>query len=123
MERPIILAVDDMPEILMGLAAILGDYDVRTTKIAASAFTLLRTTKVSLILLDIEMPRMSGFDFLNYLKQQPEYADIPVIFITSNADVETITKALKAGAKGYIVKPFTADLVREKVDSVIKAAP
>jgi CheY-like chemotaxis protein len=120
-KEPVILAVDDMPEILMSLLSILANtYDVRTAKTATAAFSVLHGEHVALILLDIEMPRMSGFEFLEYLHKQPEYANIPVIFITSNSEQEAVIHAMEMGAKGYIVKPFTQDRVLDKIAKVLE---
>jgi DNA-binding response OmpR family regulator len=119
--QPVILAIDDTPEILMSLFSILMDsYDVRTAKTATAAFSVLHAEHVALILLDIEMPRMSGFEFLEYLHHQSDYANIPVIFITSNSEQDTVIHAMEMGAKGYIVKPFTRDKVLEKIAKVLE---
>jgi CheY-like chemotaxis protein len=121
MDEITILAVDDTPEILESLNSILGnDYDLRLAKIATAAWTVLRLTEVNLILLDIEMPEMDGFEFLESISAKPEYNRIPVVFITSNAEREMIDKALKMGAAGYITKPFSPETLRETVASVVK---
>jgi PleD family two-component response regulator len=121
--QPVILAIDDAPEVLITLSSMLKeDYDVRVAKTAVSAFAVLRQEEVSLILLDIEMPRMSGFEFLVYINTRSEYRGIPVIFVSSDSDTETVTNALKRGASGYIVKPFTKETLKEKVIAVLDAA-
>lgn len=118
--QKIILAVDDQPEVLEGLFAILNaKYDVRIAKTAPTAFSVLHAEHVSLILLDIAMPRMDGFEFLEYLQSKPEYENIPVLFVTSSSDSATVTRSLAMGAKGYIIKPFTADTVLTKVSETI----
>ncbi|MDR2782386.1 MAG: response regulator [Treponema sp.] len=121
MDEKTILAIDDSPEILESLNGILGDdYDVRLAKTASAAWTALRLTEVNLILLDIEMPGMSGFDFLETIHTtRPEYKDIPVIFISSYADQETIDKALNMGAVGYIVKPVLPEDLRETLKGIL----
>ncbi|MDR0706521.1 MAG: response regulator [Treponema sp.] len=118
MDEKTILAVDDSPEILESLHSILGnDYDVRLAKTASAAWTALRLTEVNLILLDIEMPGMSGFDFLETINTtRTEYKDIPVIFISSNAEQEIMDKALGMGAVAYIVKPFLPDNLCETIE-------
>jgi putative two-component system response regulator len=120
--QDLILAIDDMPEILMSIASILDEYDVRIAKTAKAAFSILANEQVSLILLDIEMPQMSGFEFIKKLYDQSEYRHIPVLFVTANSDEETIARILQTGVKGYIVKPFTTDTVKEKVSAVLDAA-
>jgi len=120
-EKKIILAVDDMPENLMQLGSLLESYfDVRLARSADMAFNVLNRTKVDLILLDIVMPEMLGFDFLNLLRSGNSInKKTPVIFVTSHADIEIIGRAIKAGAKDYIVKPIVAETLYKKINSVI----
>ncbi|MDR2660339.1 MAG: response regulator, partial [Spirochaetaceae bacterium] len=82
--KKIVLAVDDMPEVLQSINSILGDeYDVRLAVDAASAQEFLKISKVDLMLLDVEMPGMTGLEFLEKLQSNPEHKRIPVVFITS----------------------------------------
>jgi putative two-component system response regulator len=120
-EKKIILAVDDMPENLMQLGSLLESYfDVRLARSAEMAFNVLNRTKVDLILLDIVMPEMLGFDFLNLLRSGNSVnKKTPVIFVTSHADIDIIGRAIKAGAKDYIVKPIVAETLYKKINSVI----
>jgi putative two-component system response regulator len=120
-DKKIILAVDDMPENLMLLGSLLEPYfDVRLAKSADMALNLLATSKVDLILLDIVMPEMSGFDFLNILRdRESPNKKTPIIFITSFADLDVIGRAIKLGAKDYIVKPIVAETLYKKIDGVI----
>ncbi|MDR0382709.1 MAG: response regulator [Spirochaetaceae bacterium] len=115
--KKIIMAVDDMPEVLRSINAILKDkYDVRLSTDAASAQAALKNIKVDLILLDFEMPGISGMTFLENLQKNPDCKDIPVVFITANHDTELVKKAIKKGAKGYIAKPFPPESLLESVD-------
>jgi len=120
-EKKIILAVDDMPENLMQLGSLLESYfDVRLARSADMAFNVLNKIKVDLILLDIVMPEMLGFDFLNLLRSGNSVnKKTPVIFVTSHADIDIIGRAIKAGAKDYIVKPIVAETLYKKINSVI----
>ena len=117
-EEKIILAIDDMPEVLTSINEILGhDYDVRPAKSAAAALMMLRTEKVDLILLDIDMPVLSGFDFQEFAKRKPDIGKIPILFITSLTNPDIIKKAKTSGALGFIAKPFTADELKMQVHS------
>jgi putative two-component system response regulator len=120
-DKKIILAVDDMPENLMLLGSLLEDYfDVRLAKSALMALNLLNGIKVDLILLDIVMPEMSGFEFINLLRERESpNRKTPVIFITSYADLDVIGRAIKSGARDYIVKPIVAETLYKKIDAVI----
>jgi CheY-like chemotaxis protein len=115
--KKVILAVDDMPEVLQSIASILQDkYDVRIAVNATSAQEALeKSGKVDLILLDVEMPGMSGIEFLETLQKNLNYKSIPVVFITGNKDSNVVNEAIKKGGKGYITKPFTRDALLESV--------
>ena len=123
-DKKIILAVDDMTENLTIMRSILEKhYDARLAKSAKMALELLNNTHVDLILLDIEMPGMTGFQFLEQLnrKDSPN-KDTPVIFVTSHADRDLINKAINAGAKDYIVKPVKAESLYKKINSVFDSS-
>jgi putative two-component system response regulator len=123
MDEKTILAVDDSPEILESLNSILGDeHDVRLAKTASAAWTVLNMTKVDVILLDIEMPGMTGFEFLDTIHtDRTEYKDIPVVFVSSNSEQETIDRAFSKGAAGYMVKPFMPGDLRNCVQNALNA--
>jgi CheY-like chemotaxis protein len=114
--RKIVLAVDDMSMNLRTIKVNLEKFfDVRLAKSGELALSVLKSTRVDLILLDIEMPMMSGFEVLEFIKKLPDLKDIPVIFVTSHVSTELITKALKSGAIDYIMKPFEPDVLLRKV--------
>ena len=120
-EKKIILAVDDGPENLKILGTMLEKYfDVRLAKSTDMALNILSRTKVDLILLDIVMPEMSGFEFLNLIRSGGSInKKTPIIFITSHADADIIGRAIKSGVKDYIVKPIVAEILYKKIDSII----
>ncbi|MDR0498066.1 MAG: response regulator [Treponema sp.] len=121
MSKRIILAVDDMPENLTLIRSMLEEhFDVRLAKSGNMALNLLDNTQVDLILLDIEMPGMTGFEFLkNYHIQKPENKRTPVIFVTSLASTDMIAKAVSGGGKDYIVKPIKPEVLLKKIDALI----
>jgi CheY-like chemotaxis protein len=115
-DKKIILAVDDMPEVLSNINAVLQDkYDMRLAVDATSAESALESVAVDLMLLDVEMPGMSGIKFLEKIQKEKKYKNIPVIFLTANKDDKTVKEALQKGAKGYIVKPFSPESLVESV--------
>ncbi|MDP7034412.1 MAG: response regulator [Planctomycetota bacterium] len=73
----------------------------------------------SLIICDLRMPVMDGYDFIEALRSHPEYELIPVIVCSASVDREAVIKALQAGANDYIVKPFTIETVLEKVKKAL----
>jgi CheY-like chemotaxis protein len=120
--KKIILAVDDMPLNLAAVKTILhDDFDIRLAKSPVAALAMLNTVKVDLVLVDIEMPEMSGFEFVERLRNNPghpEQKNIPVIFVTSHEAPDIIERAVSRGA-GYVVKPVVPRILLEKVNSVL----
>ncbi|MDR0401243.1 MAG: response regulator [Treponema sp.] len=123
--KKIILALDDMPVNLAALCKILrGCYDVRPLKSAKAALLMLDTVKVDLILLDIEMPEMSGFEFLERIRNNPghpEQRDIPVVFITSHREEEVVNRMESCGVQDFVTKPFDPAAMLEKIGSLLAA--
>ena len=67
-------------------------------------------------LVDWNMPEMNGYELLQALRADPAYADLPVLMVTSETEMAQVMKALESGANEYVMKPFTADILREKLD-------
>ncbi|MDR1061205.1 MAG: response regulator, partial [Clostridiales bacterium] len=102
-----ILAVDDSSQSLEMIHSALGkEFSVRLAKSASLALSALERAKADLILLDIEMPGITGFDTMGLLEKNPALAGIPVIFVTSRATEAFVVEAARRGAKDYIVKPY-----------------
>ncbi len=113
-----ILVVDDDVGTVRLLIAILdGLGEVFFAIDGKSALSMVREHRPDLILLDAEMPGMSGFAFCKEIKADPIYADLPIIFITAHTDVEMETKALSIGAVDFINKPPSPAIVRARVKS------
>jgi DNA-binding response OmpR family regulator len=118
-----IFLVDDNPVNLRAGKNVLSDeYEVFTAPSAVKMFELLQEIKPSLILLDIEMPQMDGYEALKLLKSRPETAAIPVIFLTGKTDEENEKKGLALGAADYIKKPFDPDELRSRIGAHIQTA-
>jgi CheY-like chemotaxis protein len=118
--KKIVLAVDDVSMNLRTMKVILEEkYDVRVAKSGVLAFDILKTGQIDLVLLDIEMPNMSGFDVIDNMKQIPECRDTPVIFITAHATPDLILAAYAHGAGDYIVKPLSAEVLHNKVQTLL----
>ena len=102
-----ILLVDDNNVSLSLAKNMLGDkYEIYAVISGEQALKFLEKKDVDLILLDINMPDMSGFETLKLIREMPEHINIPIIFLTSDADPETERKCFEMGAFDYIVKPF-----------------
>jgi CheY-like chemotaxis protein len=116
-----VLVVDDVALNLTTMKTLLSaQYDVRIAKSGSLALFILGSVKVDLILLDIEMPGMSGFEFLETIREIPDVADTPVIFVTTHATADIVDRARKAGAAGYIVKPINSKALFNKMSEVFE---
>jgi CheY-like chemotaxis protein len=116
---PTILLVDDVPENLRVLADLLLQHGMSPRPItsARGALRLLETVSVDLILLDINMPEMSGFELCSQLKQDPRHADIPVIFLSAAHETDHKLQAFQRGGVDYITKPFQFEEVKARVQT------
>lgn len=113
---PLLLIVDDEPANLGLLRQILSpDYALVFARSGTEALAAARKHRPALILLDIEMPDMDGYTACRQLKADPLLASIPVIFVTSLADIGDETAGFEAGAVDYIVKPVSPPIVRARV--------
>jgi DNA-binding response OmpR family regulator len=89
---------------------------------AREAWQVVRAKPIDLILLDLRMPEIDGFQFLAELKSDVHYKDIPVIIVSAEDDTDSMARALSLGAADYVVKPFHAQLLKSRVDSCIADA-
>jgi two-component system sensor histidine kinase/response regulator len=119
---PNILIVDDIPANLKVLGGILKEegYKIRPVLNGELALQVAEKEKPDLILLDIMMPGMDGYEVCRRLKQNPGLKDIPVIFISALNDTNDLVKAFESGGVDYITKPFQAAEVSIRVDTHLK---
>jgi len=116
-----ILIVDDVLENLQIVAKALEPqgYDMRFAEEGAKAVAMARETAFDLILLDVMMPDMSGFEVCRRLKQDAKLAKTPVIFITAKTDTESILTGFEVGGVDYVTKPFRLEELRARVGTHI----
>ena len=122
-EKPVILLVDDSMMNRMMLAGILGDdYRILEAENGKQCLELLRANagQTSLVLLDINMPVMDGFEVLRTMNTNHTIEDVPVIMISSDDSEEAIRKAYELGASDYVNRPFDAKIVYRRVSNTIK---
>ncbi len=114
-----ILIVDDKPANLRLLSQMLADrgYVVRAVKSGARALESIRATPPNLILLDIKMPGMNGYEVCRQLKERPESHDIPVIFISALNEIQNKVQGFDVGGVDYITKPFQYEEVIARVET------
>src|SRR5262252_2989134 len=118
-EKKMLLVVDDAPANVQIVNSILKDtYKIRVATNGAKALELAKgTPPPDLILLDIVMPEMDGYEVCTRLKASPETRDIPVIFLTGQTETEDETRGFETGAVDYIHKPFSAAVVAARVQT------
>jgi PleD family two-component response regulator len=115
-----IIYVDDISFGLITVKNKLKDrYEVFPAQSTAILFDILQHMSPDLILLDIKMPGTDGYNVLHMLREDGRYAGIPVIFVTSKSDKESVDKGISLGAAAYICKPFTTELLIETIEGVL----
>jgi len=117
-QRSKIFMVDDnITNLKVGKKALENIYDVLTIPSGKKLFTILDTITPDLILLDVNMPEMDGYEVINNLKSDESTQDIPVIFLTARNDMDSELEGLNLGAIDYIYKPFTVPLLRKRIEN------
>ncbi|HKK43056.1 MAG TPA: response regulator, partial [Bacteroidales bacterium] len=97
-----------------------NDYNLALANDGNTALDIVSKHKIDLILLDIMMPEMDGFEVCRILKDNPETKDIPVIFLTARADTEDIVQGFRIGGVDYITKPFRKEELFARVNNHVQ---
>lgn len=119
-EKQHVLVVDDNAMILRNIKSVLeNDYSVAVAPSGFHALTSIGKKLPDLILLDYEMPEMNGKQVLEKLKEQEEYADIPVVFLTSMDTREIVIELLALRPAGYLLKPVEAQTLLDRINDII----
>jgi diguanylate cyclase (GGDEF)-like protein len=121
-EKALILIVDDVPSNVQMLANLLkDDYQVKVAVDGKRAVELaISSPKPDLILLDVEMPNMDGYEVCSVLKENQNSVDIPIIFVTGHDSIAEEEKGFALGARDYITKPFRPAIVKARVNTQIE---
>lgn len=117
-EKVNILLVDDYPANLVALGAVLSDpyYNLIEAASGAEALRVLEQTHIALVLLDIQMPDMDGYEVARQIRANPKTKDVPIIFITAVYHEEpSVRRGYEAGAQDYMGKPFDPEILKAKV--------
>lgn len=128
MEKPIdfrmkVLVVDDfatMRKIVRNILKQIGFEDIVEAEDGNAALQLIKNDQVGLVVTDWNMPNMSGLDLLRQIRRNPQTADLPVLMVTAEGLKENVMEAVKAGVSNYVVKPFTAEVLQEKIETIFK---
>lgn len=118
-----ILIVDDfstMRRIIKNLLRDLGFTNTAEADDGQSALPMLQSTHFDFVVTDWNMPGMTGIDLLKAIRADQRLASVPVLMVTAEAKREQIIEAAQAGVNGYVVKPFTAQVLKEKIEKIFE---
>jgi two-component system chemotaxis response regulator CheY len=118
-----VLVVDDfatMRKIIRNILKQIGFEDIVEAEDGVVALDVLKREKVGLVVTDWNMPHMSGIDLLRAIRQAPHSANLPVLMVTAEGLTENVLEAVKAGVSNYVVKPFTAEVLQEKIENIFR---
>ena len=117
-----ILAVDDSPtmrRIIINTLKRAGYNDIMEASDGKDALAKMKVGQYDFVITDWNMPEMDGLTFVSTLRASEQYRDLPVLMITTRSVKEDIVQALKAGVNNYIVKPFTPDTLKQKIEQIL----
>ena len=120
-----ILIVDDFPtmrRIIKNLLHDLGLDNIDEADDGSTAFPMLQTGDFDYLITDWNMPNMTGLDLLKAVRGDPKLSSMPVLMVTAEAKRDQIVQAAQAGINGYIIKPFTAQTLQEKLEKTLGRA-
>jgi two-component system chemotaxis response regulator CheY len=118
-----ILVVDDFPtmrRIVKNLLKQLGFDNIEEAEDGAQAYTKLKSGGFKFIVSDWNMPNMDGCEFLKKVRSDAELKETPFLMVTAEAEKHKVVEAIKAGVSNYVVKPFTAEILKEKMDRIFE---
>ncbi len=116
-----ILIVDDNKTSLASAKSALNDtYKITAVTSGEQALKFLKKSRCDIILLDINMPEMDGFEVMKKIRENSERADIPIIFLTADNDAETESRCLEEGASDFIAKPFVLNVMRSRISRILE---
>lgn len=119
------LVVDDSPtmrRIVCNALREIGYEDIEEAEDGSDAMETLEATSPDFVITDWNMPNMNGLDLTKGIRGHAQHGDLPILMITTRGMKEDVVTAMQAKVNNYIVKPFTPDVLREKIDMVLKTA-
>ncbi len=117
-----VLTVDDSPtmrRIIVNSLKKIGFDDIIEADNGVQGLEMLESNEVDLIITDWNMPEMNGEQFVKKLRSDDKYKDTPIIMITTRGMKDDVLTAVKMGVNGYVVKPFTPEILKQKLSTVI----
>ena len=118
-----ILIVDDfatMRKVIRNLLKQSGYENVTEAEDGVAAMSVLKSTKIDFVISDWNMPNMTGIELLKAVRSDNELGAMPFLMVTAESLKENVVEAVKAGVSNYIVKPFTAEVLGEKIDKILE---
>ena len=112
--KTIIVVDDDRTNLTVARNVLLEKHNILTVSSGEKLFGILEKVTPHLILLDVKMPEMDGYDVIKILKANAKTADIPVLFLSAMSDSDSEVKGLSLGAVDYVFKPFSTELLRKR---------
>ena len=120
-QRPRILLVDDTPANLLAFAnALEEEFAFQVVTSGADALEIVKRTPPDLIVLDVMMPEMDGFEACRRFKADPRLAEIPVIFVTALSDIKSHVVGLELGAEDFLTKPINIEIARQRIKTLLE---
>lgn len=119
-----ILAVDDSPtmrRIITNTLKRAGFSDVTEASDGKDALAKMQVTSFNFIITDWNMPEMDGMEFVTTLRKADEFKKIPILMVTTRSVKDDIVEAIRVGVNSYIVKPFTPDILKAKINEVLSS--
>ncbi|MDR0503425.1 MAG: response regulator [Treponema sp.] len=119
-DKKIVLAIDDNVQQLNEYKYFLvSQYDLRVVKSACEALNFLNSSSADIILLDIEMPDISGFEFLEDIRRIPRYANVPIIIVSGNSGPQFMERAGSSGAVDVLTKPVEPNMLVDVIEKAL----
>lgn len=118
--KHILVVDDDSMNCILAKRALEKQYQVTTVSSGTEAIAFLEKELPDLILMDIEMPRMSGMEAVSLIKEKEEWAKIPIIFLTADSDPSTEVKCLELGADDFVAKPFVPMVMNSRISKILE---
>jgi two-component system chemotaxis response regulator CheY len=109
-----------MRRIIKNLLKQLGYENIDEAEDGAQAFAKLQGGGYGFVVSDWNMPNMDGLELLKKVRNTPEIKDLPILMVTAEAEKEKVIVAIQAGVNNYIVKPFTGEVLKEKMDNILE---
>ncbi|RJR36815.1 MAG: response regulator [Deltaproteobacteria bacterium] len=118
-----VLVADDfatMRKIVRNILKQIGFDNIVEAEDGQAAVQVLKNDNIGLVVTDWNMPNMTGLELLQKIRSDPKTANIPVLMVTAEGLKENVVAAVKAGVNNYVVKPFTAEVLQEKIEQIFK---